>query len=520
MEKKQVLSGLFFLLGLGLFLSLSSINYELNGVLEAENLEAGDLFTPNHMLYRPMGLLVYRGLQIYAQYDGVSLFVLQVITAIFASLGLAFSFLAFAQISQSIIRAALVTVGMGISWSYWRFSTNAAYLPVAMPFIALAIFSFLQTLSGSKRAGYYAVISGVACAGAILVWQANIFLLLVLGLGYLILYEPTTAPKRVVLTSLLTFVPAVLIVGLVYVSVGIIVFEVRTLTDFLTWVSGHPGLGLSAWGRWGLDRFPTLLHTHASSIIPVWDGLGLRDLLRGEVNPAKISGQVSFVAYLLLCLGSLIFTIQYIRRRQARIRLLFWLIASYAAYLPFVLWWDPTEPYWFVILNFFFWGIVAIVWGIPGKDRAFYSLPLLALIILIIGFANFSQTIWPKHTQPNDMLQRAACVSAHLKPQDLLLETDWDWPGYVSYFYKQSVTSLIWHPDSSESIMEAIRREVTATQQVNGQVVMIDLNSYSPEYLAWLETNTSLGPEQFDRLLLTPMFVCDNIQFFSVDGVE
>ena len=40
------------------FIPFLSRHFDLNGIAEARSLELGALFSPNHLLYRPLGLLV------------------------------------------------------------------------------------------------------------------------------------------------------------------------------------------------------------------------------------------------------------------------------------------------------------------------------------------------------------------------------------------------------------------------------------------------------------------------------
>src|SRR5947208_12820573 len=69
-----------------LYLPFLSIQYDPNGVLEAMSIESGTVLNKNHILYRPLGLLVWRVAQVFG-YHGPSLPVLQIITGIAGALG-------------------------------------------------------------------------------------------------------------------------------------------------------------------------------------------------------------------------------------------------------------------------------------------------------------------------------------------------------------------------------------------------------------------------------------------------
>src|SRR6185503_9983376 len=80
-------SGIAGLLALGLYLPFLSVQYDTNGIAEAVALEAGQLVNKNHMLYRPLGLLIYRALQHFG-YAGNSLLVLQTLNAVCGAVGI------------------------------------------------------------------------------------------------------------------------------------------------------------------------------------------------------------------------------------------------------------------------------------------------------------------------------------------------------------------------------------------------------------------------------------------------
>lgn len=50
-----------------------------------------------------------------------------------------------------------------------------------------------------------------------------------------------------------------------------------------------------------------------------------------------------------------------VRWRHLPYRQLVWIGATYALFLPFIIWWDPYEPKWFVVPNLFLATTIAIV---------------------------------------------------------------------------------------------------------------------------------------------------------------
>src|SRR4051812_35585388 len=79
---------------LTLYLPLLAIQFDTNGIAEAVALEAGQLVNKNHMLYRPLGFVIYRALQ-YLGYSGKSLLVLQTMNAICGAAGIGLAYAVF-----------------------------------------------------------------------------------------------------------------------------------------------------------------------------------------------------------------------------------------------------------------------------------------------------------------------------------------------------------------------------------------------------------------------------------------
>jgi hypothetical protein len=188
--------------------------------------------------------------------------------------------------------------------------------------------------------------------------------------------------------------------------------------------------------------------------------------------------------------------------------------------LPFIVWWDPFEPKWFVIPNVGLWAILAVLWDLTIKRLR--HVVLFAGLILTISVANFSATIWPRHSEPNALLQRAECVAEHMQEEDLFVTVEWEWSGYVSYFFQRQVFSLI---DASaryggkEEALEQLRQNISLIHQRGGKVYIVDVNVYPPEHLNWLAAQTGLKQEDFRRFERVPAFTCDEVRFQELDKV-
>ena len=129
-----------FAIATSLYLPFLSRHFDLNGIAEARSLELGALFSPNHLLYRPLGLLV-QDLLAAVGVPVRSIFVLQAITAVSAAAGVAFAYLFFKKLAGSRMVAAAGALWLGTTWAYWAYSTDAIYIPVAAMFAGAALAS-------------------------------------------------------------------------------------------------------------------------------------------------------------------------------------------------------------------------------------------------------------------------------------------------------------------------------------------------------------------------------------------
>jgi len=508
--------------GLGLYLGFLSTSYDPNGVIEAEAVErdGAALFSPNHILYRPLVRLVGTSLGA-AGYEDRSIVFAQITAAVFGALGMGLFYWWLRPLINHEVVAVLVTLGFGTSWAYWVFSTDAYYIVLAATciigmFILLAVIWTTPQLQPSPG---LLVGAGILCALSILFWQADIFIVPVVWIGLLVTYRASI--RRLLVGALLFSMPIAIVVGGVYVYVGAFILGHSSTNSFLDWFL-HYGARLSMWGRWDITRLFELVKSALASLVPLWEGLGLRALLRGEFHADKIIIQIALVALALLLLLPLLGKL---RRRPliSKTHMLGWLLLVYLIYLPFITWWDPFEPKWFVIPNIGLWTILALLWdSMVIRPR---QAVILGGLIVSIATANFSATVWPRHSTPNINLVKAKCVAEHLAAEDLLVSAEWgEWAQYVSYFFHRQVFSII---DASarysgtEEVFNRMQQEIAAVQQRGGRIYTVEFATFfSPEALSWLTSQTGLTQEDFQRFEGTPAFVCDGTRFQEISLVR
>ena len=106
--------------------------------------------------------------------------------------------------------------------------------------------------------------------------------------------------------------------------------------------------------------------------------------MKGVLDWGKVLPQLSLVALVLLCVWSAIKLV----RRRARSGDIVWLGLSYLAYVPFIVWWDPCEPKWFVVPSVFLVVLLAEIWSRDTKPKQYIVLGMC------IAVRRYNQKLW------------------------------------------------------------------------------------------------------------------------------
>ena len=493
-----------------LYVPFLSRRFAPDGILDALAVEHGGakLWHPNHLLYRPVGA----GLDAAARaFDpGVrSMAALQELAALNGAITVGLALLICWRLCGDWLVSALAAGLLAMSWAQWSFSTDASYVTMAAATAAAAI-AWVLASDGSTRS---LCAGGVLCALAVLSWQANVFLLPVLAVRLWLSY-----PDRRLRAGVVLAVTCAAVVLAAYAAAAARAGGRTSLASVLEWASRHGGGGatLPMWGVWSLDRIPEAGHAWVSSVLPVWEGLGLRGLARGELRGDKLLGQLATLAFLSLVVVSVRLAWQAHRRGRLSRSTLLWLAAGVGAYLPFIVWWVPA-PKWFLVPNLFLAGAAAIVWS-----EAHARLRLaLALAIATIAAANFSATIWPAHVGVSRHDALARCVVARIGPRDLIVLTDWGWFDHAEYWYGvpgESLYLIDGRPRQEKLGLIAEALERTRARGGRGYVMAVDRRA--PERVAWLQALTQLLPEDLDRFAPRPAFTCAGVPFVELLGAS
>lgn len=498
-----------------LYLPFLTRNYDLNGLVEAAALRSGrpgDLFTPNHMLYRPIAFAVQSFLRALG-WDAGIVGLLQTLSAIFGALGAGFAYLAFQRLTANSFIAAWTSLGLAVSWSYWTLSTDVYYYSLAAMLVAatLAVFVHADSIPMFALCGVLAGLSALAC-------QANVFLLPGLTVATF-LRAPAQSFRRAAGRVCAIGIAAAACVLSVFGAVGVWVYGKESPGALLDWMASYSGNALPMWGAWSLSRVAMVFASAFKSVVGM--ELWLFGFFHRLLPNGELPSWVPVMGFFLLA-GLLIVAWRWGAGEEPwkprnRNRTLLWLLLMYAAYIPFVIWWEAMEPRWFIMPNVMLGGLIAMIAvSLPARLSFRLAVPVA---VLALGVMNFASSAAPRHFLPSVPIQTAACVASHMRENDLFLATEWNWAGYIDYVHGRQVMNFISEVSRTGDkrlALESVSNAVTEQQRQGGNVYMMDIRVYTPEYMKWLQDQTKLTAEDLSAYSGEPAFDCAYGSFFRL----
>lgn len=502
----------FTLAGLALYLPFLSTHYDLNGITEARSVELGgasSLWMTNHLLFRPVGWLVWSASRTWAGSDERALVTLQVLSALFGAVALGFIYVAVSRVVPIRPIAAGTTIFVATTWAHWTTSTDVAYVAMAAAAAAGAVALLVHARS---PVGYIAV--GAMGGVAILVWQANLFLVPGLAAGVWLLDDarPSSFSRRMANTlRLVASAGAVSLAG--YLAVGTFVYGIDGPGSFFAWATTYGGsILVPAYGDWHPGEIVRSAATLFESVLTV-SFVEIFDFRR-RIGLAAPPAWLAPGGFVVLMSGLMAGTFAGRRLDSGPVRIGAWALVSYGLLVAFSLWWDEGEVRWLVVPNVF---LAILVAGVVQRFWAHRATPVLFLAgVAFVGLANFRASVFPRHFQPSPMRETAACVARNMAPSDVLVASEWNWAGYLPYFHDRTVISLLDVMTAAGSVdegLESAGRAIAVAGRDGGVAYVIDPDSYSPAHLDWLETQIGLDREDLDSFGAEAAFECGDHRF-------
>jgi hypothetical protein len=454
---------------LAFYVPFLAIQYDSNGIVEAVSVETGRLVNKNHMLYRPLGLLVWHGFTV-AGYTGRSYVVLQTMTAVASALGVGFAYLAFTAVAEGAVACAGAFF-LATSFTYWVCATDVFYVPLAGMFAAAALACILHA-----RSGRWLAAAAVLTAMSVCAWQASVFLIPAL---MLVLLQRT---RNLNWTARFGCIAGAL-VCIMYVAAAFASQAITGPSGLWLWFTQYTDTAtLPIWGRWEWQRMGVAAVSALDSVTPVRLGASPAELLK-PVQLGRIAVDVAVLAFGLLIAAAI---------RHTRPSTLPFL-AGYLCFLPFITWWDPVSHKWFLVPNIFL--SVFLVGSLAPHVRQKYWRTAVVACVLVIAGTNFVTTIRPRHFRLGVDRATAECVAAHMKQSDLFITAQWGWPDYLAYLHGRTAVNVINDSASfagKDAAMAHLRELIQQTRSTGSTVYTADPHSYSDAHLQWLQSTTGV----------------------------
>jgi hypothetical protein len=416
-----VIAGVFLLL----YLPFPSIDYDANGVIEATDVETGRRISPNHLLYTLLG----RGLFAFAQtlgYQGRAIRILQAFNALCGAVGVALACVAFVKLGASK-RAALAAAGLwGTSFIYWYYSTDVAYVTLASVFTAAALACCASLMESKTESNSVSrsILLGLSVSLAILTFQMLVFLVPVMALAPAASRTRSNVLSSHHGTNRRRDVPH-------FRTAGRAIDTHRAPSLDSRYAGGH----IPEWGRFEVGRLAVAGSAALRSF--QWDVFGWgSEILRDPFRPFVWrlgSGTVCFIALAAL---TFIGSIRGFVRRDSKV---IFMTAAYLIFCPFIIWFDPTASYWFLVPNLFLCALAARVWG-PWVAR-----PLGFAVVFggvtVMAVATFVSWVWNKHIDPGVVGRKVACIASNVDPGDTVIANRLDMAGHSRVFPRDPIRS-------------------------------------------------------------------------------
>jgi hypothetical protein len=493
---KTILIFIFFLL---LYFAFRSAEFD---VTEGIALDEGVLYSPNHMLSRPIANAVWN-ISKTAGYGGRSIYVLQILNLLYGATAVGMSFVAYRKLGVSSWAALAGCFLLGTSYIFWYESTDAYYIVLSGMFSAAAL--LCSAILIEKPSIVNAFLLAVSFACATLSWQAVV-----------LLFPIFAWPLRRQFKELLIFViTSAVIVLSVYVAAGIAQGRTNAET-LLKWATTHQGGLIPWWGKMDLGRIPIAANSAIQSIqvfAPHWLG----DFFRSSTHfePRIIGAGV----FCLIVLGGaiLIRTVQLIVNRNSK---LIWLLSAYLIIFAFLVWWEPFDLKNFFVPNIFLCGVASIVFS-SWKPLPFMKVLVFSAIV-VMAFVTLKTSIWPRHNDAGVNMRKAECLHRNITSKDVAILADWSTNPYLSYFYKMDppeIVALSAYFHDHEKMISYLYQESETAHRAGGKVFIVDPNSYGSNYLQWLAEQTAFTLSDFDRFPGKFAFQCEELKFREVTSV-
>ncbi|HXG63724.1 MAG TPA: hypothetical protein VNO70_01370, partial [Blastocatellia bacterium] len=395
------------------YLATPTANYYWDGItfaLQIEKVARGErgpalLFHQNHLLYSVIGYLFYRA----AHAVGVgirALDLLQLVNSVIGAIAVGACFRLAGQVTRNLYAAAIASLALAFSAVWWKLATDVnAYIPTLLLLLACA-----GNLLGLKPRWY---VAGLLLAAAMLLHQLAALFFPAAVVAVFCNREINQKLKFALNMSLLAWGMTVS----VYYACALTLRQITRPDDLLRWVtSNQSGVAPS------LNPLPGVLLLPRANL----------DLIFGH-NFALFRSQGGFIEVSLAIVALLMaVALLFLAARRAVLRSLFaslrriapemrdgWkqtvppLMVWIIAYVLFLLFWEPWQPYYRV----FYAPALALLFALATCNYQYFRggvLPKAATLgVAVLLFSNLAFFIVPHMRSTSNQLVAAALEARH-----------------------------------------------------------------------------------------------------------
>ena len=499
-----------FLFTLIIYLLLPSQQYDKDVLIELNRINNFNYpIDPAHMLYVLIGIPFYK-LWLGLGYIGDSLRAMQLVNAFFGA-GAVGIFAAILHV-MGIKRFTMVLVSLmvGFSYAFWTHTEDAFFI---IPAAFFALVSLLCALTIHRDDGKYrlgvSILLVISLSFAVLAYQNNLLLIPALMAAS---WDHITTFRRWIVQWMFISLLIVVLAGGVWIYQGVYFAHRVSIKDFITWfITSHGGIVRGLWRREGINPFSTSLIAWIATILPVYEGMRLRNLARGQISSLHLPSQLALA---LLGFGILLIIDMFRKSWKNRNKVLphhYWLFILLWFFLPglTVAWFDPAEVKLWMIPMFSFWILFAIALDnrlrAKGKRYLWIVKGLSVGLAIAVFLGNFNLAVWRNSSTPSVEILQAKYAISHLQPNDLLISSSFDWTLYVEYFCVDckvmNIISLAqgFSKDESSEVADILKNHIRGTWDRGGKVYVRSyfVEAENPYWKSWITRYTGITPDDF-----------------------
>lgn len=475
---------------------------------------------PAHPFFVLTGLPVF-WLWKTAGYAGDALLPTQLLNAFWSSTALVLFAAFLYRLIPDRLLSTITILGVGLSYAYWTHTVDSFFIPPTICFSIAALLCAAMIGEKSKRRDavnkILPIILGASIGLAILSYQASIALIPALMYAS---WPPNkqSSRRRWLLNWCVTGMTALLVAVPILVWQAGHTLELHKFGEIANWYfNSHGGMSDGLWRRESGPLWRILPSAWVATILPLYEGMRLRDLIQGHIVPDRLPAQIGLVLLIMLVFVLIVLWIALWRHSGTRKQLTriggiagLWFLGQGSL----VTWFDAAEVKLWIIPMLAFWFFTYTTIGLMRRQTRNWnkagktSWALLATTVAAIAIGNFLVPVWPNHSQPSPEMQAAQLARTRLYNDDLLISANFDWTLHADYLrdlyqdnFKVINLIAIAQYNGRSAVRPMLFEKIAQTHYLGGHVYMVDYFSADKQSIwqTWITPYTHLVPNDLNQ---------------------